>query len=352
MRSWPCGTGRFEYHVQRRKETGDIKVVFHIGSPKTGTTAIQRFLHKNRPRLRAQGVLYPHVPPRQAHHKLLSVPFSDKLPRGAPFGTDYAAAVAASHEAWKAVRQRVRKVRPDVVLMSSEFMLYATHVERLADFAGQYLGHDQPLDFIAYLRTPSDFYVSAMQQWFKASANLLPLDPPPVRAQLDRFSALGKVTVRKFDRAAFKGGSVITDICDQVGIDDSGLDHGFLQANVSLSAEGIILLQDYRRRHHAEREGVFTPDTRAFIEKIAAEEAAHPGLYTKPRLKADLARMMDRETRDLRALRRRYGVALASRRSGPWAWGARANRLGPFTEAGEVIEHDPDLVERLRRAVI
>jgi len=328
--------------------------VFHIGSPKTGTTAIQRFLHRNRRVLRERGVLYPRVPTGQNHHKLLSLPCSDSLPRGAPFGTDYAAAVAASHEGWNAVRRQVRKVEPDVVLMSSEFLLFATHVERLADLAGQYLGPDQPLEFIAYLRTPSDFYVSAMQQWFKASANLLALDPPPVLAQLDRFSALGRVTVRKFDRAAFKGGSVITDICDQVGIDDSGLDHGDIQANVSLSAEGIILLQQYRRRHHAEREGVFTPDTRAFIDRVAAEEAAHPGLYTKPRLKAGLARALDRETPDLRALRRRYGVALGSRRSWPRLlepWGGRVARLGPFTEAAEVIDHDPELVDRLRHAV-
>jgi|GEM_PF-1476262 len=291
------------------------------------------------------------MPLRRKHHKLLSLPFVEHLPRGTKFGSDFDAAVAQSTDAWAGVRRQIRQARPEVVLISSEFLLMAAHVERIASFAEQYLGRGSELEFIAYLRTPSEFYVSMMQQWFKASAQLLALEPPDMLKQLDRYSSLGKVMVRKYDRAGFKDGSVISDICDLVGVDSTALDHKDLQANISLSAEGIILLQDYRRRYHAGREAIFTADTKAFIGKIAQEESAHPGLYTKPRLRTEIARALDRETPDLRGLRRRYGVALADRRALPWTRGAPVDRLGPFSEAAAVIEHDPALVEKLRRAV-
>lgn len=335
----------------RQGREAKIRVVFHIGSAKTGTTAIQQFFFRNRRALLEQGLLYPKMLDRKRHHKLLSVPFDETVQRGTPFGADYAAAVEDARAAWAGVRRQIANKRPGTVLISSEFLLMATHVERIAGFVDPYLGSDAALEFLVYLRPPSEWYVSAMQQWFKASAHLLPLDPPPVLAQLDRFAALGKVTARRFDRAAFRDGSVISDVCDLVGVDSAPLDHGGLEANTSISAEGIILLQAYRRRHHAEREAVFTPDTRAYIDKIAAEEAAHPGLYTKPRLKPELARVLDRETPDIRALRRRYGVTLARARALPWIGAARPGRIGPFTEAAEVIDHDPELVDRLRRAV-
>ena len=335
----------------RQGREAKIRVVFHIGSAKTGTTAIQQFFHRNRRALLEQGLLYPKMLDGKKHHKLLSVPFDETVQRGTPFGADYPAAVENARAAWAGVRRQIANKRPDTVLISSEFLLMATHVERIADFVAPYVGSDAALEFLVYLRPPSDWYVSAMQQWFKASANLLPLEPPPVLAQLDRFAALGKVTARRFDRTGFRDGSVISDICDLLGVDGAPLDHAAEDANVSISAEGIILLQAYRRQHHAAAEAVFTPDTREYIEKIAAEEAAHPGLYTKPRLKPDLARALDRETPDLRALRLRYGVALARGRSLPFGLGARAGRIGPFTEAAEVIVHDSALVDRLRRAV-
>lgn len=122
------------------QEAGAIKVVFHIGSQKTGTTAIQQVFKKNRRVLREQGVLYPRLPDRHAHHKLLSVAFERELPRGTQLGTDLDAAVAMSREAWRDVQRQVAKVRPRVVLISSEFLLMAAHVERVARFAGQYLG--------------------------------------------------------------------------------------------------------------------------------------------------------------------------------------------------------------------
>ena len=37
-----------------------LKLIIHAGTPKTGTTSLQTYLHKKQRRLRNRGILYPH----------------------------------------------------------------------------------------------------------------------------------------------------------------------------------------------------------------------------------------------------------------------------------------------------
>ena len=37
-----------------------LKLIIHVGTPKTGTTSIQTYLDKKQGKLRRKGILYPH----------------------------------------------------------------------------------------------------------------------------------------------------------------------------------------------------------------------------------------------------------------------------------------------------
>lgn len=37
-----------------------LKLIVHVGTPKTGTTSVQRYLDKKQRKLRGKGILYPH----------------------------------------------------------------------------------------------------------------------------------------------------------------------------------------------------------------------------------------------------------------------------------------------------
>ena len=37
-----------------------LKLIIHVGTPKTGTTSLQAYLHKNQRKLRSRGILFPH----------------------------------------------------------------------------------------------------------------------------------------------------------------------------------------------------------------------------------------------------------------------------------------------------
>jgi hypothetical protein len=48
------------------------EIIVHIGTHKTGTTTIQDTLFHNRARLRAHGIVYPHIAPFAPHHPLVT----------------------------------------------------------------------------------------------------------------------------------------------------------------------------------------------------------------------------------------------------------------------------------------
>ena len=49
----------FEKSLEQRK-VQKLKLIIHVGTPKTGTTSIQNYLEKKQRKLRGMGVLYPH----------------------------------------------------------------------------------------------------------------------------------------------------------------------------------------------------------------------------------------------------------------------------------------------------
>src|ERR1700690_4476721 len=54
----------------------------HIGTEKTGTTSIQNFLSKNRPRLKKQGIIYPRSPGNQSQRDLTVYALGDERQSG------------------------------------------------------------------------------------------------------------------------------------------------------------------------------------------------------------------------------------------------------------------------------
>src|SRR5689334_17073301 len=64
--------------VQRKRDSGaqsesDLKLYLHIGTEKTGTTSVQKFMSLNRGLLQRAGVLYPVSPGNENHLALTAV---------------------------------------------------------------------------------------------------------------------------------------------------------------------------------------------------------------------------------------------------------------------------------------
>jgi len=328
-----------------------MKVADHIGQAKTGTTSIQRFFRKNQNAMLQQGFLYPSSHLGGSNHAILTVPLFGKVQRSlkARTGPDFETALKLSHEAWGNVSQQIEEHKPDTVILSSEFLFNARNTKLLEDLLQEYIPGAQDLKFIAYLRMRSQHYPSALQQKLKASRQI-----PRIGAKwnpagkLNKFSEIGEVVVRKFARDQLKNGDIVDDICDALGVMTAGFQRVPGDSNTSISAEATIVLQEYRRTHHANRDGVFTPDTKDLLKKMAEEELQSPGTYTRPRLRREIAQALDQDAPAHRKLKEQYGVDLSFDHG---VTAIEPEQLAKLTRAEQVLEFDPDLLDRMRSTV-
>lgn len=344
-KSRPIGTGR-------RTQRGEwVKVIIHIGQAKTGTTSLQSAFSASRAALRAQGFLYPDCR-GEPNHGLLTVPLMTQPQRSlrARVGTDPEAARAYSLQVWSELSDQIAgaaaETAIETVILSSEFFWRAQFVDKLRPLIARFVAAETELEFLAYIRRPSEHYVSLAQQTLKANHILPPLARLD-RAMFTKFSGIGPLTIRGFDRQSLIGGDIVADAAAVLGIDDRRLTRPEAEANTTISAEAMVLLQEHRQRDHPERRNVFTPDTKRLLRAIRAVEANHPGVFTRPRLRPELARWLDYPTGDLLWIRDTFGVDLSCDPGNePPGDGAPA-----VERVADIVDHDPQALAFLRERV-
>ena len=196
------------------------RALIHVGSSKTGSTAIQHSLTHADPKRCGFGCLHttgisPHVVLAALYRDFDALDPYIK----ACFGN--AAAVEAARPALHAEIARLLERCPNLVL-SSEFLFDAPpeDIRRLkADLLDHGIG-----DFriVCYVREPAAHYLSDLQEFLKNNTDLRRFLPQSYRyrfrATLQRWEAEfpGRLAVRAFERTAFPHGNVIHDFQGQI----------------------------------------------------------------------------------------------------------------------------------------
>lgn len=126
------------------------KLIIHIGTAKTGTTAIQSYMHTNRHALLEQGINYPQSAIFGTGHHPLAWSLQNKH--------------GNSLDCWGECLHEIetKDVRINVI-SSEEFSWFA---EPEVEHARQLLAQ-MPVQIVVYLRNPLDFAVSSYKQWIK-----------------------------------------------------------------------------------------------------------------------------------------------------------------------------------------
>jgi hypothetical protein len=142
------------------------RVFLHIGTHKTGTTAIQKFCANAEDRLRRDGILYPKSGrPKVEHgaqygHHLLAWAIRGKK------GIDHI-------DDWNKVLKEIDAAEQQTVVLSSEDFETCTE-EEIAQIDAILEGFD--VHVILYLRNPLDFLVSSYKQFVKGGKTAAPFD--------------------------------------------------------------------------------------------------------------------------------------------------------------------------------
>jgi hypothetical protein len=324
-----------------------VKIILHVGMSKSGSTALQHGLVHLRDRLRAEGYLYPDGRNTRHNHSFLvcaALP-PEKLPRH--YRARYRKRpgdVRKDLADWLAdIRSAIEKHRPKVLLLSGETLFKLVEPAQFEAIAATLHGlAPEPapeIEVVAYVRKPSDYYMSSAQQTLKASHRIKPAGPVSYRSALEGFAGIAnRIHVVKYDRALFPGGDVVRHFletfCERavpVG------DIPSISANVSHSAEALAVLAEYRRLYHPKEAGVFTRDTALLRQALVKADKKVPG-DLRPRLKSSLARTIDEGSVDLLWLRETYGIVFNGidyDRIAPMSNHPRPKRLGAVCAVNE-----------------
>lgn len=324
------------------------KIIVHIGQAKTGTTALQRFLSKNSKSLLKQGLVYP-TPKFGHNHSALNLPFARKVQRGLVnrLGSDLVEARKVSVGYWQDAIAEAEADPHSTMLLSSEYFSGNADLKNLPSFVRNLSGFSGEVDFVYYVRRPSERFTSSLQQHIKAShkiPNIQEIKLPFLKGLRD----VANLKIRHFSRNALINGDIVDDFCSVNNIYTGGLKVPSSEANTSISAEGMILLQEYRRLNHSGSNNVFTADTSEYIKAISGEEQKSPRKYTKPVLRECFAAKLDADSPVLEWLSKVYNIDLRKPNN---IKPSEYRDINEVREVSQLIGFDADLVEELRVAV-
>jgi len=325
--------------------------LLHIGTAKTGTTSIQKWLADAQQHGSLAPVSYPLWSGSHNQQRLVALykPYEDLPPlmrqNYGPSGTRY-------RRMCERYRQylfgELRAAGGAVISAESLCGLFSPLLATRLREDLESLGFMQ-FHVVLYVRDPADFFLSNTQQALKMTTRPpFVEDPASFRYEFLRMTETweqafpGRLIVRKFPTEPHY--DVVDDFaavlqqCLSVAPPRSPL-----RTNTTISAEGMQILQDYRQSFSPDIGGNLTPDAAKLVSFLSESADGLP--QTKPVLKKEVAEQIRANHRaDAEVLYARYGVDLSLQNYLP----AAALPRDDFDRIDEILESvDPEVVHRL-----
>ena len=241
------------------------RLVLHIGTEKTATTTLQQFLQSNRKQLLKDGWILPRSLGEPSQRKLAILCNDDSFvdPEISRLGlaTFKARSEACSRWATAFVREIASAQTPNMVISSehlSSRLFTQTEMDRLRRFL---LPHFEMIDVVVVLRDPLSAALSLLSTQIRhMGLTNATLPAPPSswglgnerswisvcdhRQTLQRWESAfpGRVNARIFESASLKGGSIVSEFKEILGVAEKRGYSESSYANESISAVGLELL--------------------------------------------------------------------------------------------------------------
>lgn len=184
------------------------KLKIHLGPPKTGTSAIQSWLHENREQLNAEGICYP------KHNTDDNGVSSGNFERFVTIDRGGKLSYFSDEKACNLIEE-FNASQSNTLLLSSEHFFY---------YLIWLFSRFQTAEFIFYVRHPIALAESGFHQEVKRHGRIKPFSLPKnvsfqnlniVKSLASEFDC--KITYRYYDREQFFSGNLISDFLHTIG---------------------------------------------------------------------------------------------------------------------------------------
>lgn len=331
------------------------KVLIHIGMPKTGTSSIQHTLSEAAQKKQLNDIFYP----KYQHHDVAAF-YSDRYEKlYSWFKHKYS---PSEYQEFKNKYKETLFCKfqgNSKVIIASEF-LNTLSIDQLHHLRSD-LENLSSVEFkiLVYLREPSSYYLSSIQQIIKASSSFC----PPTSWKFNYLRMIDKwrevfssdsLDIRPFEPDKFPGGSVILDFQEcasnffemPVKLNETSRS----RSNESVSAEGMIILQKYRELVYPEDNNVPKKDGSELLVLLQKSPLEIP--QTKPRLLRSVSNIIRAQHQDeLQALKEVYGVDIFGVDEADQEASMKDNTeklLSDQVSLEDILESfDPDIVTKL-----
>lgn len=227
-----------------------MRIILHIGVYKTGTTAVQSFLSRNRAVLAERGVLYPESFTKfDAHHP---------LPWALGVGHQAKDLSVRPDEVVGAILQEADSAGADTIILSSEEFINLEAAERLPKLKRLFDGH--AIEILIYLRRQDSLLLSTYGQHvrmysirfsgtiadflLKHSNFLIKYNYSQTLQRWAKVFGSDAMRIRLYDQARFPEGNIVEDFADTLGIGLDGCDVRQVSGiNRNLSDLGLEVLR-------------------------------------------------------------------------------------------------------------
>ncbi|MCP9483470.1 hypothetical protein NNA36_16010 [Shimia sp. CNT1-13L.2] len=289
-----------------------MAIFLHIGFPKTATTSLQIAFQDRVEDLKQAGVCYPLIDQdfKQRYLKnfgLKSLPSGKGLPKSVQKNMDdMKKLIKASGCA-------------DVVLSCEEltnFMMMTYDTTSAKALRDQLREIDDDIRLVAYVRNPSDFYLSILQEKLKRSGGVL--EPQTFQANFaktiryyeDVFEV--KAIVREFHSSKLKDKDIVADFLHATGLEHVDISSWTpIRSNESVSAEALFAL-DLARRDYMGSELVYEFRESEMLWRKSNMIANESEIYQKPVLFKHIHdQVMFANQSDIDVLHERYGISFS-----------------------------------------
>ncbi|WP_422033345.1 hypothetical protein [Roseovarius sp.] len=284
----PKASGR----IKQARASG-LRIVFHIGTKKTGSTTLQHTFRAQAPLFREKGILYPDMGKRVHHTQLLfDIADDDELPgifgRNSP--EKIARSQGISRRLWEDVDRQIAESGCDTIVFSSEYA-FGLRSHSLARLVQRLRAHSASVHLVGYFRSPVVLYRSALQQNLKYGHVIRnPQNPFDYGRRFRKIARLecDSVAVRCFERAALLNGCIVQDFCVSALQMEPAEAAGIpvTSANESVSAPAMTLLYDFNRVLFPGRRQPGRPINKRLLNEIQSLESA--GTFSKAALRKEV----------------------------------------------------------------